>query len=497
MNIRGQQLIMPKCDLNIVLDEPDQMHPGGGVITGTVEVDVNSDVQCKSLELSTSWKTHGRGNVSSGEGDTISIFEGEWRQGYQNEYRFELPIPDWPPTYHGRYLNVDHFIEARAKLPWARDPKAHAPFQMKPTYFEQQWSKSTQHKSNSSCLGLIAAGVAIYIFIDSDFDFFGTYGWFIGALGIIGAGYLIIFHLLPKWALGTVDATLSSETVKAGEAIEGHLTITPRKSVKIGGIEMVITAKERCVSGSGSNRRTHSHTFLEETENLSESTTLISRHKNQFPLLFEVPPDAAPTLELKDNEIAWTVDLRVDIPRWPDWTISIPIQVTPSIPAGHGATADVNLLNTESLTGAVSDLPSGNAPPHSTTAQTDSAINTGAATQPIEQSVSFAETVSHLWLLRDNVQQVRQVVGAVMDLPFAFDAKIERKLLYDGEGSEHAYPGGYSIWATYADPPLPLVLYLPPEATSEFDARSKDTWQCSGTIVGWDAKNQRLQVKLS
>lgn len=490
-NIRGQQSIMPKCDLNIVLDEPDLMHPGGGIITGTVEVTVNSDVHCKGLELKTSWTTHGRGNVSSGEGDPTTIFEGEWRQGYQNEYRFELPIPDWPPTYHGRYLNVDHFIEARAKLPWARDPKVSAPFQVTATRFEQEWTKSTEHKSNSSCLGLIAAAVAIYLFIDSGFDFFGTYAWFVGALGIIAAGYFVIFHLLPKWALGTVDAALNSETVSAGEAIEGHLTITPKKSVKIGGIEMVITAEERCVSGSGSNRRTHSHTLLEETEKLSESTTLISRHQNQIPLLFEVPADAAPTLELNDNEIAWTVDLRVDIPRWPDWKISIPIQVTPKENPVCTPASPIDSLSSVDSSSTLIDQTSVVSRLDTRSSTTDTAI------EPTSDSISFAETVSHLWILRDDVQQVRQVVGAVIGLKFEFSATIDRKLLYDGDGNDHAYPGGYTIWATHPEPQLPLVLYLPPQSKSEFDARTGDTWQCYGTIVGWDAKNQRLQVKLS
>ena len=481
---------MPKCDLNIVLDEPDLLHPGGGVITGTVEVTVNSDVQCKGLELSTSWKTHGRGNVSSGDGDAITIFDGEWHQGNQNEYRFELPIPNWPPTYHGRYLNVDHFINARAKLPWARDPKASVPFQMVATKFEQEWSREAEKKSNSSCLGLIVAAAVIYFFIDSGFDFFGTYAWFVGALGILAAGYFFIVYLLPKWALGAVDATLDSEIVPAGQAIEGSLTITPKKSVEIGGIEMVITAEERCVSGSGSNRRTHSHTLLEETEKLSDSRTLVSRHPNEFPLKFELPANAAPTLDLNDNEIAWTVDLRVDIPRWPDWRISIPIQVTPSLHAGDETNADANPLSTEALSGAAVELTVGVSPLDSQLPNGDTAI------QPIDDGVSFAETVSHLWLLRDDIQQVRHLVGAVMGLTFEFEAKVERKLLYDGEGVEHAYPGGYSIWANYADPPLPLVLYLPPKATSDFDARTDETLRCSGTVVGWDTKNQRLQVKL-
>ena len=52
-------------------------------------------------------------------------------------------------------------------------------------------------------------------------------------------------------------------------------------------------------------------------------------HPNQFALGFTLPTDAPPTIDLHDNEIQWSVDLRIDIPRWPDWYISMPIQINP------------------------------------------------------------------------------------------------------------------------------------------------------------------------
>ena len=52
---------MPKCKLDLTLDEPDVVHPGGGTISGQVEVTVDKDVTCKGLEVRTHWTTHGRG----------------------------------------------------------------------------------------------------------------------------------------------------------------------------------------------------------------------------------------------------------------------------------------------------------------------------------------------------------------------------------------------------------------------------------------------------
>ena len=124
---------MAKCDLSIELDDPKSIHSGGGKISGVVRVVVDADVKCTGLEVSSGWKTHGRGNVATGQAGKATVFAGEWRAGESGEYRFELPIADWPPTYHGHYLNVDHYVDARAKIPWGFDPKASAPFMMRPS----------------------------------------------------------------------------------------------------------------------------------------------------------------------------------------------------------------------------------------------------------------------------------------------------------------------------------------------------------------------------
>ena len=121
---------MAKCDLSIELDDPKSVHPGGGKITGVVRVDVDKNVSTKGLIVSSGWETHGRGNVASGEFDSKTLFTGDWHAGDKLEYRFELPIGDWPPSYHGNYLNIDHCVKVRAKIPWGFDPKATQVFLM-------------------------------------------------------------------------------------------------------------------------------------------------------------------------------------------------------------------------------------------------------------------------------------------------------------------------------------------------------------------------------
>ena len=46
-----------------------------------------------------------------------TVFSGEWRAGEQAEYRFELTVGHWPPSYHGHYLSIDHYIDAQSQNP--------------------------------------------------------------------------------------------------------------------------------------------------------------------------------------------------------------------------------------------------------------------------------------------------------------------------------------------------------------------------------------------
>ena len=113
---------MAKCDLAIELEDPERIYRGGDQIRGTVVVWTDKAVNCSDLVVEANWETHGRGNVTKGEPNRESVFRGEWQPG-EHRYDFQVELARWPPTYHGNYLNVDHYIRARAKIPWSFDPQ--------------------------------------------------------------------------------------------------------------------------------------------------------------------------------------------------------------------------------------------------------------------------------------------------------------------------------------------------------------------------------------
>lgn len=469
---------MAKCDLSIDLDDPDRTYAAGDKITGTLNVLVDADVRCKGLEIQSGWRTHGRGNIAKGTADTVTVFSGEWTAGQRESYRFELTVADWPPSYHGNYINVDHYIDARAKIPWAFDPKASVEFMMRPT----QPPSPPPDKSANAVGGCVGAAVVAVV---------GAA--LVGALGAMVVGLatnpivalvvaslvvpLVLFVVarfwLPKWLLGNVEAELLTPQVAPGGTVRARLAFQPRRPVNLNRITAELVGAEVCVKGSGSNRTTHRNNFYSNVHVLQEATTLQTGDLQSFEFEFPIPDDVPYSFDLVDNDLNWTIELRVDIPRWPDWTKSLALLIYPDGRVS-AEQADLSTPNVSQSAAFPSD----------------------AAGQADAEEITFEETATHLWNLRDDDEQVDLLVDAVRGMTFDIDTYVERRLLYSGDEDPNVYPDGYAVWAHHREPPLPLVLYVPHQLADEFEQAGNDLWVCRGTILGWDHRHGRLQIKV-
>jgi hypothetical protein len=461
---------MAKCDLTIRLDNPDQVHTGGEMISGTVHVACETDVKCNALEISTVWRTHGKGNVASGIAESQTLFSGSWKADEQNAYPFELRIADWPPSYHGHYLNIDHYIDVRAKIPWSFDAKASQPFQMRPGSRPESGAaagKATTIGGFSGC-AIGAGGFGFLMVLVVTMAQAGLFAWLFLTIPLLGLGVWFVRSILPKFLLGNVQCAITTESVAPGDVVAGELIVRPRRDVAINGVILNFQSREQCVSGSGSNRTTHSHTVFEQIDTLSPTTTLKAGQENRFPFSVSLPADAPYSIDLDDNDLIWSATLRVDIPRWPDWVRELPLLVLPA--------------TTESRQPASSPRP--------IDPQRPSAAPNSAA------DLTFAETVAHLSAVGNDRLSREQLVEAVTGLTFDIDATVERRLLYAGANNPQLPKDGYAVWAHYPDPPLPLVLYVPRSAADDFEQLGGQVWRGRGTIVGWDSLHGRLQVEL-
>ena len=124
---------MSKCDLRIEFDRKDRRYSGGETVTGRVYIRVNESVKSNGITLTHQWRTHGRGNVTSGpKAETELEAVRSYSPGEEHELSFSVPSPTHPVTYHGTMINVDHYVSVQMNVPWAFNPRAEEEYVLVP-----------------------------------------------------------------------------------------------------------------------------------------------------------------------------------------------------------------------------------------------------------------------------------------------------------------------------------------------------------------------------
>jgi len=316
------------CILRIELDEPGKVYVDGEQVTGHVWVKVEKQTNCKALEITTGWSTHGRGNVDRGEAATQEVFQGTWQAG-EYRYPFALATAAWPPTYYGRTLNVSHYVQAQAKVAWASDPKALSEIAVGATTSPADLAPSRKHTSWGLLGWLIGLPLLVIL---------GAMFFFLVPILLIGAGLVWFFtSYVPRSRTGPVQCRVQPANVTAGQACVCTLEFTPKRKISVNSVTATLIGEEKCVSGSGSNRKTYHEELQRTLERFLGSTQLLPGQQQSFETTFQLPEAAAPSMKLSDNEVNWCVEFRIDIPRWPDFVKKVPVIVAPSAKFQEGA----------------------------------------------------------------------------------------------------------------------------------------------------------------
>lgn len=341
---------MASCDVELVLDREDPTYRAGEPVTGSVRVTADEDLPDGKLVVQVQWRTHGRGNGSEGHPKRITLHRGGWTDGEVTEHAFELPTPDdGPLSYTGKYLFVSWYVDARAELAWKRDPEATAELLLlpgeppdappEPAPFEG----ADRPKAGEGCLiafGFVFAGAGLatgtmYVLhllgraeIEGD-------AWVAGFLGLaftlVGGG--IAFgaarRRIARRKLGDLTVRLDRTRLRPGDAVDVTLLLRPRGELRITGATARLHGYERCVSGSGTNKKTYTHTVHRAVQVLFDERRLAPGREAEAGASLVVPADAPTSFESTSNDLIWSVTVTVSLPGWPYWEQEYPLEVLP------------------------------------------------------------------------------------------------------------------------------------------------------------------------
>jgi hypothetical protein len=155
--------------------------------------------------------------------------------------------------------------------------------------------------------------------------------FFLVPILLIAAGLVWFFtSYVPRSRTGPVQCRVQPTSVSAGQACVCTLEFAPKRKISVNSVTATLIGEEKCVSGSGSNRKTYHEELQRTVERFLESTQLSPGQQQSFQATFQLPQDAAPSMKLSDNEVNWCVEFRIDIPRWPDFVEKVPVIVVPS-----------------------------------------------------------------------------------------------------------------------------------------------------------------------
>jgi hypothetical protein len=372
---------MSSCSLEVELDEPERSYRCGDTVTGRVRVRTDGEVTCTKLVVEQVWRTHGRGNLDTGTLHEHVTTDQRWLPGQAYEVPFAFAAPAGPVSYRGHLVCVDHYVAARADLPWKVDPRAQTDYLVvagaetearylatKADFDKTPGAEAVAQKPKQRSIGgllmriltapLWIALLAVVVVL------------VLAALVFILPIALVVFLVRlvrqssAERRLGAVEVQieapqldrrpddrasggtlagvfgavkrrlgrLGGQTYLAapGRSIPVRLRFQPKGEVAIERATLEVRATESARSGSGTNATTHTHEVHEQQVELSGPRRLTAGHPVELQGTIELPPDAPASFRASDNSVTWEMKIAIEIAQWPDWVQKSDLLVVPA-----------------------------------------------------------------------------------------------------------------------------------------------------------------------
>ena len=477
---------MSKCDITIEFDRSDATYHGGDTVSGTARVVVNKNLTSRGIKLSHFWKTHGRGNTNTGGvHEKILASDAQLVAGETFSFPFSFEADVEPITYHGNYINIDHFVKIQVDVPWARDPKLETEYIVLPG--KNPRATNTLEEDSAESNGSIP-----------------WWAWFfmipmIVALGPILLPMYIYAKLKDKAIvkrLGDVELETTEQTHAPGGTWKTHLRFTPKRDVRINGIRARLKVHEVAVSGSGTNTTTHTHTLHDETLTIEPEGILSVGKPFDREIEVPLPEITAYSFHSGSNNINWSTEIRIDLPGIPDWKEEEQFEV---IPAEFLDPDSVKPIET-SRQPAAAPTASSNAAPVPTAnppVTADAEPASPAAAAPIPTPVTPASPiVALLSQLNDpgNTDSQRtQLIESMQGKSFPVTVDVERSVSTFTSQDGDQYKNGYTITGVIAGSEQAVELFTLNESSDAVrDLRRGNSWNTTVSVSRWDTLYNRL-----
>lgn len=503
---------MAKCDLDFDFDRPNRNYRSGETVHGRLKLQADSAINSQKVTLIAGWKTHGKGNTSTGDYASLELHQGELQSGRIYEFPFEFVIPGSPWTYRGTLINVVHVVKARVHVAWAFDPQSETEFEVQPSPVTQPINSPPPLAAESPAGVILGTTISLALILGG-IPFLFMYGCGLIPMGI--GGFLLFMtyrNRLAERKLGKVDLQLAPQSQTPGEEIVFSLAFTPRSRVNIDRILITLEGQEQAVSGSGTNKTTHRHKLFEQQVTVAEAIELAAGSPYRAEQRLRVPEHQAYTVDLGDNKIGWAAKVRLDIPKWPDWERVVPLHVIPKTNSPQAIASPPREMISEVAgtkengdpwagelatpeTSPYHDLPqySSMTPSSSTVAPLSNSPSPALPSPPAIELLSLISSIAAAPRFGD---QRSQLVERSKDLAIPVAIEVERSSYNYGIYDDESFRNGRTLIGTLLGTETKVAIQLPESQNESASSLSSGAlWTGLARPARWDDLYDRLELR--
>lgn len=347
--------------LSIQLDKQDGIVRPGEPITGNVELVCPEAKRLDELFISLGWNVETPGEPHGNRGTPLLLAKQVQLGANESHFfRFELPTPAGPLTYHGHILSVHWLLRAEAKLGWKQRERAEARISLI-AWTEEERALSVRsyrtgrprqslaydpgplpevllEKSDESrgidhpIVGVALAGATVALVL-----LHANAYTLIFALLLLVGGLSTLFAHLPRRTLrrrlGPPQLDVHPEIVRAGDILTVSVTFRPARAEVLSELIFSVQATEVAErpSSEPDEPRIYRHSLYVERRVVDRGRLRLEGARvTVIQEMFRIPDSAPPSFGAPHNELRWEVTATVRTADLLTWKRSRRILVFPS-----------------------------------------------------------------------------------------------------------------------------------------------------------------------
>ena len=256
-------------------------------------------------------------------------------------------------------------------------------------------------------------------------------------------------------------------------------------------------------SGSGTNATTHSHTLYEQTHSLAEDEHLQAGTPFDRTLSVNFPATDAWSLRIPSNVIEWTAEVRIDIPRCPDWTLKTVLKVVPpdflqeTFAAPIGQSAGLPELSagrySDTATPSAAGYEEFRSAPMTEDYGDEAVQNVGEGTVSDDEIGSLLMLIQRISAAGRFGNERSEIAAAASGHVYDVEILVDRVVSTFGfSGGDSRYNNGQTVTGKIANSDQDVQVFTT-EATGGLLKLSRgDFWSTRATVSHWDSLYNRL-----